>query len=172
MPTEVEANVEANRVTVKGPKGQLSQTFNPNLTIQIKDSTITVSRPSEEDKLKALHGLTRTLIANMVQGVSKGYQKSLQIVGVGYRVLKAGDKLVFQVGASHPLEVTPLPNIQFVVEGTNRIHVQGIDKQLVGQVAAHIRALRPPDTYKGKGIRYVGEQVKLKPGKSAAKKKE
>ena len=171
VPKEVQVTVSGSQVSMKGPKGQLTQTFNPVVTISYKDGIISVTRPDDERLSRSLHGLTRTLLANMVEGVQKGYQKSLEIVGVGYRVNKQGEKIVLQVGMSRPLDVTPPPNVQFDVEGQNRIHIKGPDKQAVGQIAASLRSMRPPDKYKGKGIRYLGEVVKLKAGKAAGKKK-
>ncbi len=154
-----------NEVTVTGPKGELCRCFNPDMSITLNNNNLIVSRPSDSKQHRSLHGLTRSLLANMVEGVAKGFEKSLEMVGVGYRVEKAGDKLIFHVGFSHPVEVSPLPGVSLVTEGANRIKVTGIDKEAVGQMAAQIRAIRPPDAYKGKGIRYVGELVHLKPGK-------
>ncbi len=169
LPSGIEVAIEGSRVAVTGPKGKLSATFHPDMTVSLEDHVLVVSRPSDEKMHKALHGLTRALLANMVQGVSQGFQKSLEIVGVGYRAQNVGEKLRLQLGLSYNPEVTPPPGIRLQAEGTNRIHVIGADRQQVGQVAATIRALRPPDAYKGKGIRYVGEQVKLKPGKGAGR---
>ena len=154
-----------NEVTVTGPKGELRRRFNPDMSITLTDDNLIVGRPSDSKGHRSLHGLTRSLLANMVQGVTSGFEKNLEIVGVGYRVQKAGDKLVFHIGFSHPVEVPPLPGVSLAAEGANRIKVTGIDKEAVGQMAAEIRAIRPPDTYKGKGIRYAGELVHLKPGK-------
>jgi large subunit ribosomal protein L6 len=162
----VTVNVSGAGITVKGPKGQLSRTLPPEMLVKVEGAVLTVERPSDAKKHRAFHGLTRSLIANMVEGVSKGFEKSLEIVGVGFRAEKAGEKLNLRIGYSHQVEVTPLPGISFTVEGTNRIKVLGIDKEVVGEMAAEIRALRPPDHYKGKGIRYVGEKVHLKPGKA------
>ncbi len=155
-----------NAVTVKGPKGTLSQSLPEALSIEQQDGKLIVTRPNDERQNRALHGLTRTLLANMVLGVSSGFTKSLEINGVGYRVAKVGENLVFQVGFSHPVQVNPPSGISFATEGTNRIHVSGIDKQLVGQVAANIRSIRKPEPYKGKGIRYAGEQIRMKAGKA------
>ena len=166
VPQGVKVSIKENQVTVKGPKGELSRSFNPAMSISMSDGSVTVSRPSDDRLDRSLHGLTRSLLANMVEGVTKGFQKSLELVGIGYRAQMAGEKLVFQVGYSHPVEVSPPPGISFAVVGTSRINVDGIDKELVGDVAAKIRAIRPPDHYKGKGIRYAGEMVRLKPGKS------
>ncbi len=154
-----------NEVTVTGPKGELCRRFNPDMSITLNNNNLIVSRPSDSKEHRSLHGLTRSLLANMVEGVASGFEKNLEMVGVGYRVEKAGNKLIFRVGFSHPVEVSPLPGVSLVIEGTNRIKVTGIDKAAVGQMAAEIRAIRPPDAYKGKGIRYAGELVHLKPGK-------
>ena len=156
---------KGNEVTVTGPKGELCRRFNPDMSITLNNNNLIVSRPSDSKEHRSLHGLTRSLLANMVEGVASGFEKNLEMVGVGYRVEKAGDKLIFRVGFSHLVEVSPLPGVSLVVEGTNRIKVTGIDKAAVGQMAAEIRAIRPPDAYKGKGIRYAGELVHLKPGK-------
>ncbi|MCD6453105.1 MAG: 50S ribosomal protein L6 [Dehalococcoidales bacterium] len=154
-----------NEVTVVGPKGELRRRFNPDMRITLNDSSLVVSRPSDGKQHRSLHGLTRSLLASMVQGVSAGFEKNLDIVGVGYRVEKAGGNLLLRIGFSHTVEVLPLPGVALDVEGANRIKVTGIDKQVVGEMAAEIRAIRPPDAYKGKGIRYAGERVQLKPGK-------
>jgi large subunit ribosomal protein L6 len=166
LPQGVKVNIEDNQVTVKGPKGELSRSFDPAMSVSLRDNTVVVSRASDERLHRSLHGLTRSLLANMVEGVTKGFQKGLELVGVGYRAQMAGPKLVLQVGYSHPVDVTPPPGISFSVVGTNRINVDGIDKEQVGATAAKIRAIKPPDHYKGKGIRYAGEVVHLKPGKS------
>ncbi len=166
VPRGVAVNIKDSEVAVKGPKGELSRSFNRDMAIALKDNVLVVSRPSDSRAHRSLHGLTRSLLANMVEGVSKGYQKDLEIVGVGYRVEKQGDKVMLRVGFSHLVEVVPLPGVTIEVEGNNRIKVIGIDKGQVGEMAARIRALRPPDAYKGKGIRYAGETVRLKPGKA------
>jgi large subunit ribosomal protein L6 len=170
MPITVPSGVvvsinKGNEVTVTGPKGELCRRFSPDMSITLDNSNLIVSRPSDSKEHRSLHGLTRSLLANMVKGVATGFEKNLEMVGVGYRAEKAGDKLIFHVGFSHPVEVSPLPGVSLMVEGANRIKVTGIDKAVVGQMAAEIRAIRPPDAYKGKGIRYVGEPVHLKPGK-------
>ncbi len=157
---------EGNHVTVRGPRGELSQQLNPIMRIARRDGTVVVERPSDERQHRAQHGLTRALLANMVEGVSRGFQKSLEVVGVGYRAQKDGEKLVLLVGFSHPVVLEPPPRITFALEGANRVHVQGIDKQLVGETAAQIRRVRPPEPYKGKGIRYAGEVVRRKAGKA------
>ena len=166
LPQGVEVMIKGGEVTVKGPKGELSRSFNPAISISLDNGNITVSRPSDNRLHRSLHGLTRSLLANMVEGVSKGFQKDLEIVGVGYRAQKVGEKVVLQLGYSHPVEIDPPPGVSVVLAGASRVSVQGIDKELVGDVAAKIRALKPPDHYKGKGIRYAGERVRLKPGKS------
>ena len=166
VPQGVEVIIKGSEVRVKGPQGELSRSFDPALSISLNDDNITVSRPSDDRIHRSVHGLTRSLLANMVEGVSKGFNKELELVGVGYRAQKVGEKLVLQVGYSHPVEVMSAPGVSVEVVGTNRISVKGIDKELVGDVAAKIRAIKPPDSYKGKGIRYAGERVRLKPGKS------
>jgi len=166
-PDNVTVDIKGNRVTVKGPKGGLSREFHPDMTIELQDNQIVVKRPDDERQHKALHGLTRALLANMVEGVTKGYVKRMRVEGVGYRAEKRGDNLVLYVGFSHPVEVEPVPGITFTVERDNRIFaVEGIDKELVGNVAARIRAIRPPEPYKGKGIRYADEWIRRKPGKA------
>ncbi len=162
----VTVQIDGPVVTVKGPKGQLTRTFHPDIRITQADGTLTVTRPSDEKLHRSLHGLTRTLLANMVTGVSAGFTRTLEVQGVGYRAQKAGNGLTLNLGFSHPVEVTPPPGIEFTVEGTNRIHVQGIDKELVGQTAANLRSIRPPEPYKGKGIRYSDEVVRRKAGKA------
>jgi large subunit ribosomal protein L6 len=166
VPPGVKVNIEGDRVTVSGPKGELSRSLPSEMLINLEDDVLSVSRPSDSKKHRSYHGLTRSLLANMVNGVSKGFEKALEIVGVGYRAEKSGDKLTIRIGYSHPVEVTPLPGTVLNVEGNNRIIVSGINKEVVGQMAAEIRAIRPPDAYKGKGIRYAGEKVRLKPGKA------
>ena len=167
LPPNVEVEISGSEVTVKGPKGSLVKAFQPSMKISQEDGAVKVERPSDEREHRALHGLTRSLLANMVTGVSEGYSKTLDLVGVGYRVQQQGEGLTLSVMFSHTVEVAPVPGITLEVEGNNRIRVSGIDKQAVGQVAAEIRAVRPPNTYTGKGIRYAGEQVRIKPGKSA-----
>ncbi len=166
VPQGVTVSIKGDKATVTGPKGELSRRFNSDISITQHDNSLTVSRPSDSRVHRSLHGLTRSLLANMVEGVSSGFEKGLEIVGVGYRAEKVGDKLTIRVGHSHPVEVTPLPGISLDTEGTNRIKVTGINKEVVGEMAAEIRAIRPPDAYKGKGIRYAGELVHLKPGKA------
>jgi large subunit ribosomal protein L6 len=166
VPSGVRVNIEGERVTVSGPKGELSRNLPQEMLIKLEGDVLTVSRPSDSREHRSRHGLTRSLLANMVEGVSKGFEKALEIVGVGYRADKSGDKLSLRIGYSHPVEVTPLPGTTLNVEGNNRIIVTGTNKEVVGQMAAEIRAIRPPDAYKGKGIRYAGEIVHLKPGKA------
>ncbi len=162
----VNIQIDGRTVTVKGPKGQLSREFDPDIRIVQDSGQVVVTRPSDEKRHKAMHGLTRTLLSNMVVGVSTGFTKTLEIQGVGYRAQKSGSNVVLAVGYSRPVEVAPPPGIEFNVEGTNRIHVTGIDKELVGQTAANIREVRAPEPYKGKGIRYAGEVVRRKAGKA------
>jgi large subunit ribosomal protein L6 len=165
LPPGVVVNIKGNEVTVTGPKGELSRRFNPEISISLTDGSLIISRPSDSKEHRSLHGLTRSLLANMVEGVARGFEKNLDIVGVGYRVEKAGDDLVFRIGFSHTVKVSPLPGVVLDAEGINRVKVIGIDKEVVGEMAAEIRAIRPPDAYKGKGIRYTGETVRLKTGK-------
>lgn len=168
VPAGVEANISGTTVTVKGPKGELTQTFNENLTIKKDDDgSIVVTRPNDERKIHALHGLTRTLINNMVIGVNEGYSKTLELVGVGYRAALKGGKLELSLGYSHPVIVDAVDGITFDVPEPTIINISGIDKQKVGQVAADIRSYRKPEPYKGKGIRYQGEHVRRKEGKAA-----
>lgn len=166
IPQGVEINIDGSNVTVKGPKGQLSRSLHPEMIIAIQDNTIFVSRPTDNSNHRSLHGLTRSLLANMVQGVSQGFRKNLELKGVGYRAQLSGENLVFQVGYSHPVEIKPEPNISLVVEGNNRVSVIGIDKELVGEIAARIRSIRPPNPYTGKGIMYEGEKIRRKAGKA------
>jgi large subunit ribosomal protein L6 len=167
VPSGVDVTVAERLVTVKGPKGSLSHTVAPPITVRTDDGAIEVARPDDERVSKSLHGLTRTLIANMVHGVTEGYEKRLEIVGVGYRVLSKGPtQLEFQLGYSHPIMFDAPEGITFTVAGPTRLGVQGIDKQLVGEVAAKIRKLRRPEPYKGKGVRYEGEHIRRKVGKA------
>ena len=170
IPQGVEVNISEGEVTVTGPKGKLHRCFHPDMSISMNDNTLTVSRPSDNSVHRSLHGLTRSLLASMVEGVTSGFKKELEIVGVGYRAEKQADNLIIRIGFSHLVEVVPLPGVSLDVEGNNRIRVTGIDKEAVGEMAARIRAIRPPDTYKGKGIRYAGEKVRLKAGKAIGKK--
>lgn len=166
IPAGVKVNIQGDTVTVNGPKGELNRKIPADMMVNLDNDALTVSRPSNSYKHRSYHGLTRSLLANMVEGVSKGFEKNLEIVGVGYRAEKTGDKLTLRMGYSHPVEVTPLPGTSLRVEGINKITVSGIDKEVVGEMAAEIRAIRRPDSYKGKGIRYAGEVVRLKPGKA------
>lgn len=166
LPQGVEVDIKGNEVRVKGPNGELSRSFDAAIAISLNQDTLTVSRSSDNRIHRSLHGLTRSLLANMVEGVSNGFNKELEIVGIGYRAQKVGEKVVLQVGYSHKVEIVPISGVSVNVPEPQRISVHGIDKQLVGDVAAKIRAVRPPDRYKGKGIRYAGERVRLKPGKS------
>ena len=166
IPRGTEVKVNGSEVVAKGGKGELSRRFHPAMSIALKEGCLIVTRPSDSKVHRSLHGLTRSLLANMVAGVSKGFEKVLEINGVGYRAQKTGDKLLLQVGYANTVEFSPPPGISINVEGANRIHVAGIDKELVGETAAKIRAIRPADPYKGKGIRYEGERLRLKPGKS------
>jgi large subunit ribosomal protein L6 len=166
VPSGVKVNIEGNTVTVSGPKGELSRSLPGEMRINLEGNTLTVSRPSDNTQHRSYHGLTRSLLANMVEGVSQGFEKILEIVGVGYRAEKTGNNLTLRIGYSHLVEVVPLPGTSLDVEGNNRIKVTGANKEIVGEMAAKIRAIRPPDAYKGKGIRYAGETVHLKPGKA------
>jgi large subunit ribosomal protein L6 len=166
IPAGVMVNIEGETVKVKGPKGELNRSLLADMRVSLEGNVLTVSRSGDSKELRSQHGLTRSLLANMVEGVSKGFEKTLEIVGVGFRAEKSGNNLILRIGFSHTVEVKPLPGISLGVEGANRIKVMGINKEVVGEMAAEIRALRPPDAYKGKGIRYVGEIVHLKPGKA------
>ncbi len=169
IPRDVTVAVDGSSVTIKGPRGELNQTFRRELTIKESEGQIVVTRPSDTKEHRALHGLTRALLANMMRGVTEGYRRSLEIVGVGYRAEKKGKVLVLQVGYSHPVQYPEPPGITLSTVTPTVVVVEGIDKQKVGQVAAEIRAVRPPEPYKGKGIRYQGEQVRRKAGKAGAK---
>jgi large subunit ribosomal protein L6 len=166
VPAGVDVTIAGREITVTGPKGTLSRILNPDVRVTKEDSTIIVERPSEAKPHKQLHGLTRTLVNNMVIGVTEGYRKSLEITGVGYRAAKLGDKLQLNLGYSHPIEMAPPAGISFEVETPTKLAVVGIDKELVGQVAAQVRATRKPEPYKGKGVRYSGETVRRKAGKA------
>ena len=166
LPQGVDVQIAGRRVTVKGPKGELSRDLDPEMRVEQKDSQVIVTRPSEQARHRAMHGLTRTLVANMVTGVSNGFSKTLELQGVGYRAQMQGQNLVLAVGYSHPVNVPPPPGIEFEVEGTSKIVVKGINREHVGQAAADVRKIRPPEPYKGKGIRYTGEYVRRKAGKA------
>jgi large subunit ribosomal protein L6 len=166
VPAGVEVNISGSEVVVKGPKGSLKHVVPAPITVVLEEGTIVVSRPDDERNSRSLHGLTRTLIANQITGVTTGFSKGLEIVGTGYRVTAKGSDIEFALGYSHPILVTPPSGITFTVEGNTKITVSGIDKQAVGEVAANLRKLRKPEPYKGKGVRYAGEVVRRKAGKS------
>ncbi|HWO94787.1 MAG TPA: 50S ribosomal protein L6 [Bacillus sp. (in: firmicutes)] len=172
-PLEIPAGVtftnNNNTVTVKGPKGELTRTFHPDIEIKVEDNVINVSRPSDQKEHRALHGTTRSVLGNMVEGVTKGFERGLELIGVGYRAQKQGNKVVLSVGYSHPVEIVPEAGIEIDVPTQTKLVVKGIDKERVGAVAANIRDVRPPEPYKGKGIRYEGEYVRRKEGKTAKK---
>lgn len=169
VPAGVTVTIDGQQVTVKGPKGELSHVVREPIKATLEDGTVSVARPDDERTSRSLHGLTRTLINNMVLGVTEGYEKKMEIRGTGYRVLARGSDLEFALGYSHPITITPPAGITFAVENQTRFSIQGIDKQLVGETAANIRKLRKPDPYKGKGVRYAGEVVRLKAGKAGKK---
>lgn len=171
IPATVQVTQADHTLTIKGPLGSLTSEFRNEVDLHVEKGTVKVTRKAEDKLSRSVHGLTRALIANMVVGVTEGYKKELEIVGTGYRVAAAGDKLNLQLGYSHPVEYTAPKGIKIAVVGQNRMTITGNDKQMVGQVAAELRAKRPPEPYKGKGVRYVGEVIKLKPGKAAAGKK-
>ncbi len=166
IPNGVEVRIDGAKVTVKGPKGELSRDLNPEMKLNLSDGALSVERPSDNPRHRAAHGLTRTLIQNMVTGVTEGFAKTLELQGVGYRAQLQGPNLVLAVGFSKPVEVPPPPGIEFEVEGTSRVTVRGISKEGVGQAAADVRKVRPPEPYKGKGIRYLNEYVRRKAGKA------
>lgn len=170
LPTGVEVAVGDGTVEVKGSLGALTQHINPDISITQEGDVLQVTRPTDGREHRAFHGLTRALLYNMVVGVSDGYRRTLELVGAGYRVQQSGDNVILQVGYSHPVEIEPLPGLTLTVEGNNRVHVEGIDKQVVGEMAAQIRRVRKPNAYTGKGIRYAGERVRVKPGKAAGRK--
>ena len=167
VPSGVEFSVKDNIVTVKGPKGTLTKEFNNNITIKLEDGHITVERPNDEPFIRAIHGTTRALINNMIKGVHEGYRKTLTLVGVGYRAAAKGKGLEISLGYSHPVIIDEIPGITFSVEKNTTIHIDGIEKELVGQVAANIRAKRPPEPYKGKGVKYADEHIRRKEGKKS-----
>lgn len=166
VPAGVEINIDGNNVRVKGPKGELVRSLHPEMTISQEDNMLHIQRPTDASSHRALHGLTRALVANMVQGVTEGYSRSLEIKGVGYRTALQGRKLVMQLGYSHPVEIDPPEGIEFEVPAPTKIIVRGTDKQVVGETAARIRRQRPPEPYNNKGIHYEGEQVRRKVGKT------
>lgn len=167
IPEGVEVKVEDNNLSVKGPKGELSQTISPSMDVQIEGNEMSIVRQSEDKATRSLHGTTRSLINNMIEGVTKGFQKELEIIGVGYRAQLQGQKIVMTAGFSHPVEIEQEENIEFEVPENTKIIIKGIDKEQVGRVAANIRAIRSPEPYKGKGIRYKDEHVRRKEGKTA-----
>ena len=169
VPKGVTVTLSGNSVSVKGPKGELARTFHPEMSLVMEGDNVTVSRPSDETRHKALHGLSRTLLANMVEGVTKGYNKTLEIEGVGYKAETKPFGLQLSLGFSHPVQYKAPAGIKFAVENNTVVKIEGADKEMVGQVAAELRNMRPPEPYKGKGIRYQGEQVRRKAGKTGAK---
>lgn len=171
IPAGVEVKIMDNLISVKGPKGLLEREFHQDINVAVEEGQIVVTRPSENKIHVALHGLTRSLLANMVEGVTKGFEKSLDIVGVGYRAAKQGNKLILTVGYSHPVEFEPTAGLEIEVPAPNKIIIKGIDKEKVGQLAANIRFVRSPEPYKGKGIRYSDEIIHLKAGKAGSKAK-
>ncbi len=166
VPSSVQVQIEGDSVMVKGPKGELHRQLPPDMRVHLEDGRLLVTRPSDQPRHRALHGLTRALLANMVAGVESGFSKTLELHGVGYRAQQTGPGIQVAVGYSHPVDVKPPAGITLEVEGTSRIHVRGVDKEMVGQIAAEIRSIRPPEPYKGKGIRYEGEYVRRKAGKA------
>jgi len=166
VPSGVDVTIDGRTVTVKGPKGSLTRELHPDITVAREDDRLVVTRPTEQKTHKQLHGLTRTLVNNMVVGVTDGYRKSLEITGVGYRAAKVGEKLQLNLGYSHPIEIAPPQGISFEVENPTHLAVVGIDKELVGQIAAQVRSTRKPEPYKGKGVRYAGEYIRRKAGKA------
>lgn len=167
IPSGVTVLLAGQKVTVTGPKGELNMTLRPEVTLEQLDAKLIIKRINDQKLARSLHGLTRSLVSNMVKGVSEGWSKDLEMVGVGYRAVGGGDSLTVQVGYSHPVVVKAPPGIQFSVNENTKIKVSGFDKELVGQVAANLRAIKPPEVYKGKGIRYQGERVRKKAGKTA-----
>lgn len=168
VPKGVTVKIDGSKVTVKGPKGEMSRTFSSDVAIAFEDGHVVVRRESDLGRVRALHGLTRALINNMVVGTAGGFRRVLEMVGVGYKAELMGKKLNLTVGYSHPILITPPPGIAFIVENPTRFAIEGISKELVGEMAARVRKLRPPEPYKGKGIRYEGEQIRRKAGKTAA----
>ena len=166
LPAGVKVNIKGSEVTVEGSKGKLTREFHPDIDIKEEGGKLLVTRPTDNRQHRSLHGLSRSLLANMVDGVTKGFEKNLELSGVGYRAQKAGSKLTLQIGYSHPVEFEPPQGIDITVDGTTKIKVSGIDKELVGETAAEIRRIRIPDAYKGKGVKYAGEKLRLKPGKA------
>ena len=165
IPSGVEIKQDGSKITVKGPKGQLEREFSSEITVKVENNDINITRPSDLPDIRALHGTTRAVLNNMIVGVNQGFEKKLELVGVGYRVQAAGKGLTLSLGFSHPVEIEPVEGITFKVEGNTKISVEGINKELVGQIAANIRAKRPPEPYKGKGVKYADEQIRRKEGK-------
>ncbi|MFL5778803.1 MAG: 50S ribosomal protein L6 [Chloroflexota bacterium] len=166
VPSGVDVTISGRTLTVSGPKGQLTRELHPDMTVTREEANLVVTRPTEQKTHKQLHGLTRTLVNNMVVGVTDGYRKGLEITGVGYRAAKVGEKLQLNLGYSHPIEIDPPSGISFELENPTRLAVVGIDKELVGQIAAKVRSTRKPEPYKGKGVRYAGEKIRRKAGKA------
>lgn len=169
IPSGVDVKLNGNKITIKGPKGTLERELHPEINVALEEKAIVVTRPSEQKKHRALHGLTRSLINNMVEGVTKGFEKKLELVGVGYRAAMQGNKLVLNVGYSHPVEFVPEKGLQVEVPKQNNITISGFDKEAVGQFAAKVRAVREPEPYKGKGIKYADEVIRRKAGKAGSK---
>ena len=165
IPSGVEIKQDGSKITVKGPKGQLEREFSSEITVKVENNDINITRPSDLPDIRALHGTTRAVLNNMIVGVNQGFEKKLELVGVGYRVQAAGKGLTLSLGFSHPVEIEPVEGITFKVDGNTKISVEGINKELVGQIAANIRAKRPPEPYKGKGVKYADEQIRRKEGK-------
>lgn len=167
--TIVDNNDGSQTVTVKGPKGELTKTLRPEVRVAKDGNTVTVTRKDESREARSFHGLSRTIVYNMVQGVSKGFVKNLEIIGVGYRAQAQGNKITLQLGFSHPVEIEAPKEIQFKVDANTKIEISGVDKQMVGDIASQIRSKRPPEPYKGKGVKYAGERIRRKAGKAGAK---
>lgn len=165
IPNGVELKQDGNKITVKGPKGQLEREFSSEITVKVENNDINITRPNDLPNIRALHGTTRAVLNNMIVGVSEGFEKKLELIGVGYRVQAAGKGLSLSLGFSHPVEIEPIEGITFKVEGNTKISVEGINKELVGQIAANIRSKRPPEPYKGKGVKYADEKIRRKEGK-------
>ena len=165
IPSGVEIKQDGSKITVKGPKGQLEREFSSEITVKVENNDINITRPSDLPDIRALHGTTRAVLNNMIVGVSQGFEKKLELIGVGYRVQAAGKGLTLALGYSHPVEIAAVDGIEFKVDGNTKISVEGIDKELVGQIAANIRSKRPPEPYKGKGVKYADEKIRRKEGK-------
>jgi large subunit ribosomal protein L6 len=166
IPAGVKIKIQGREITVEGSKGKLTREFHPDIKVAQEDGKLVVTRSSDNRLQRSLHGLSRSLLNNMVEGVTKGFEKNLELSGVGYRAQKAGNKLILQIGYSHPVEFDPPKGIDITIDGTTKIRISGIDKELVGETAAEIRRIRIPDAYKGKGVKYAGERLRLKPGKA------